>query len=628
MRNRLICLIFLFGFVPSVGFGAPADGHAKQVERLEGEIDRVSQWMSEQLGNVHSHSLEDRLADGIVMQATGDHERASYILMDIVSREQWRGLPGFQTAQLLLARSLYECGYYRLSQGHLLDLIKHGSGSERMEGVSLLLQVAQRTGDWEAVNAAIEAMGDAQTNPAHRYILGRALLLQGDKMGARSYLRGIPVGDEWGAKSAYLLGVLAVEEGALEEALGYFEAVLRETLSYRRSEDVRSLALLAKARIFYEQGRWSEAMDVYQLIPDLSPYFGDVLYELAWTSIRAEEYEIAKQYFELLLLTYPKHRRAMDTRRLLADLQRELGRYEDALTSYQQIVGEFEPIMLRMESDAESMADRKAHIVSKVASGSLNAVEIIPDSVRGMVSVSGDVLKVETMLTGLGQTELNTTESSAIIAEIQAILDSPIGVYTLPEFRRFTDSLRDIRIGALVLGAGVTRRFESMDASTLALVDEVSQLPRTQHERDVMQTQQIAAREEREARLHRLRLEAEGMRHRIRIIRSWLDGSQGAAFGPDERAQLFSQLDVLEARLANLGRQQSGIETQLSIIRSMGPESVQERSAAQRNLNDLREVLSSHWRGALSGGSGTDEYRQLIGRIEQILSRVDQLEKR
>ncbi|MBQ8038190.1 MAG: hypothetical protein IJ268_14470 [Proteobacteria bacterium] len=106
---------------------------------IESEVKQVSNEFGARGGMNRRPTLDERLEDGIVLQAAGDHQRASYIFMDIVSHSEWRGKPGYQAAQLQLARSLYENGYYRLSQRHLLDLIQTGVGSERTEGVKLLL---------------------------------------------------------------------------------------------------------------------------------------------------------------------------------------------------------------------------------------------------------------------------------------------------------------------------------------------------------------------------------------------------------------------------------------------------------------------------------------------------------
>ena len=95
-------------------FAGPADtlnDLNQQMESLEGDFSHYSGGLVK--------SLDERLQNGIVLQGTGDHMRAEYIFMDIVAHEEWRGKPGYQTAEYLLASSLYEDGYYRLSQKYI-----------------------------------------------------------------------------------------------------------------------------------------------------------------------------------------------------------------------------------------------------------------------------------------------------------------------------------------------------------------------------------------------------------------------------------------------------------------------------------------------------------------------------
>ena len=131
-----------------------------RLDALETQLLEVESDFLQRGANRSDVTLDERLATGIELYLAGDHQRASYIFMDIVERDAWRGQSGYQTAELYLARSLYENGYYRLSQRYLIDLLHTGHGSERTDGVVLLLQVAQHTGDWAEVNAALSDVGD------------------------------------------------------------------------------------------------------------------------------------------------------------------------------------------------------------------------------------------------------------------------------------------------------------------------------------------------------------------------------------------------------------------------------------------------------------------------------------
>ena len=128
----LLCIL------PTVAYAVPSKYNAR-FNDLEAQLDTAERDFSVHIQNNREQTLDQRLQDGIVLQAAGDHQRAAYIFMDIVNHEQWRGNPGYQTAQLELARALYEEGYYRLAQRHLIDLLKNGiwHGTDRWRHPSL-----------------------------------------------------------------------------------------------------------------------------------------------------------------------------------------------------------------------------------------------------------------------------------------------------------------------------------------------------------------------------------------------------------------------------------------------------------------------------------------------------------
>ena len=252
MNRRILGMALAAGCaLCSEAWAAP--DYQSKLNQIEHEITQMTNEFAVRSQSIRTPSLDERLADGISLQASGDHLRAGYVFMDIVSRDAWRAYPGYQTAQLQLSRSLYEGGYYRMAQRHLIDLLQNGSGTERTDGVMLLLQVAQRTGDWTAVNSALAGVGDFSQTPAYLYIMGRAMFLQGDYELARTCLEAVSGNDEWSVKATYLIGVLDILASDFDAALSRFESVVNQKLTFRGSDNVRTLALLAKARIYYEQ---------------------------------------------------------------------------------------------------------------------------------------------------------------------------------------------------------------------------------------------------------------------------------------------------------------------------------------------------------------------------------------
>ena len=614
----------LFCLAAANAQAAPTN-YQKGLQEVESNLAKVEQDFAAHSQSIRLPNLDDRLQEGIVLQASGDHQRAEYIFMDIVAHEEWRGRPGYQAAQLLLARSLYEDGYYRLSQKTLIDLLNTGVGKERTDGVMLLLQVVQHTGDWAEINMALANATDFAKTPAYHYIMGRAMFLQGDYETAGASLRNVgPNEDEWTDKSEYLLGVLDIKSGNLDSALRHFQAVAGSTRTYNRSKDVHVLAQLAVARLYYEQTQWSESIDAYSRITEESGYYPAVLYEMGWAYIRQEDYETAQQKFEILLLSYPEDRHALETRRLLADIKRELGHYDEAVASYQTIVDEFEPIMTQMEREATNLGAKKSELKRTIEAEHYKDIQIVPERARGMVDVGTDVNRVEDMLHSLTDSDSNTIESEKLVDEISAALSSEENIRNLPEFQKFTHQASDLRINTLLVAYNFTKDYSKASDRMDSVIEDVNNLPRTQVEREIMASYQVVEREEREARLHRLKLESQGLRNRINVLRSWLDGGRVTSLSDEEKQSIQQQITDFNIQLDNLTKKQEAVESKIVVLRSNFTTS-KAYLEGMKNADVLQQELEARWSQDISSGKANNDYQALITRSRNIFARLDTL---
>lgn len=588
---------------------------------LDREIDAVITDFDAHIRNSQLRSIDERLAEGITLQSSGDQERAAYVFMDIVSRDEWRSAPAYQTAKLLLARSLYERGYYRLCQNHLLELLANHATTERNDAMALLLLTAQRTGDWTAVNDILSQFSDTATSPAHRYIMGRARFLQEKDLEARQLLELVSGDAEWMFKADYMLGVLDIRAGELWRAFERFQRIANDETRFRGSETVHNLAKLAVARLHYELEQWSQALDSYQKIPESSPYFAEVLYEMAWTQIRIEKYKEAQQSFEILLLSYPEHRHAQETRRLMADIQRELGNYDEALTTYQEIVDNYEPVLEEMSVSTGEIAQRTEQIKKAIEAGQFTKVKIVPDRARGIVDLGTDIKRVESNLSGLSQSDVNTNESQQLIDEINAILNSPTGISSLPEFKRFSERRRDLMIRALVLGSDISKAYNKLPQEAADLAKALATLDSSEADRDILRSKHNTAVSEREGRLHKLKLESESIRYRMQIIRDWLDKASPNELSADERLELKGLLTTLDAGLEQLKSKQARVSSKLNVVRSSDVISQEELDVMQASIERLESSLENQWR--VDQSDADNDYDKLITKTRTMLAKLD-----
>lgn len=617
LLSAILCAILL---LPAVAFAAP-DAFNLRMSKLENDIDKTRSEYAKYHPNAHAKSIDERLSEGISLQAAGDHQRAAYVFMDIVSHSEWRNHPGYQTAQLQLSKSLYEFGYYRICQNHLIDLIQSARGRERTDAIQLLLQVAQRTGDWDTVNLLLTQIDDFAQHRAYLYILGRAQFLQNDYDSARNTLNQLSQKDEWFVKGHYLLGVLDTIDGDYPNAMKHFDIVANSSISFQDSHQIHELAVLSRARLFYEQGLWSDALSQYQSIPESSPAFPTVLYEMGWTLLRQSAFQLAQQSFELLLLNYPNDPHAVETQQLLADIKRELGKYDDALAAYQNIVNEFEPVMTKMQQNAQSADSQKKDIKNKIENEQYK-IPLLPENAKGLVNVGSDVHQIDQMLSALNTTNHNAADAELLVAEIQGILENENNIKHLPEFRHYTDRVRDIKINALMLGYEFTTQYDTISDSLPNDLSIISQIPRSDAEREIQSAYWHKARESREGELHGIKLKIQNMYRKMDIMQSWLDSGKIALKTDDEKRNILNQIDTLSQDLRNLELEQTHIATELAQIRNTS--AIQNTYAAfAQSAQNMRSELEKLWSRALQNDSANEDYKALIQREQKLFSAID-----
>lgn len=625
MRFRTVLMMLGACLVCATAYATPGGAFDPRLDDLAMHVAEVSAKFQTQRQSMTAPDIHVRLSEGIVLRTSGDYERASYVFMDIVSRERWKDLPAYDTAQYYLALSLFDRGYYRLAESHLVALLDgHVQGNERNDAVALLIKTVQHTENWRVVIDVIQKHGDISSDPALQYALGRTLFLQDRDEEAMEALQAIRQAGQWKVKGDYILGVLYIRLLDYVRAEKMFKQVLASEEKFRGSDEIQILATLAVARLAYELKQWGEAVDYYQKVPESSSYFGDVLYEMGWANIRQENYTAAKQNFQLLMMTYPKHRRTLDTKHFLADLEREVGHYDEAMASYQQIVGTYEPIMTRMEADAQNTEERRRYIEAQIEKGAFDNIEIIPEEARASFAEDKNLIRVQQVITGLEQSDSNTTDSEIIIQEIEAIIQSPDNIRSLPEFRKFSNSLLDVQIEAIMLGVDMTRTYSHVDEGLEESIQDIAYLPRSQQERDILTMHQVATLNERAAQYHRLKLEAENMRYKIRVLQGWLKGSSGAKISLEERERLNQELNDLEMQIAGLKDGHASAEGKLSALRLMGVDGASnaDRSARLAQLEHVRSSLLLQWIKDESDASLDAYYRAMIPKLRDIFDNI------
>src|SRR5205814_9376907 len=105
---------------------------------------------------------------------------------------------------------------------------------------------------------------------------------------AYEIFRSVPANAAVAAQAAYYGGVTLVKLNRYEDAIRQFQdTIARLPKGSPEAQQLKALTALSLGRLFQELGDESKSADAYQEVPQSSPYFGDTLYEIAWTHVKA-----------------------------------------------------------------------------------------------------------------------------------------------------------------------------------------------------------------------------------------------------------------------------------------------------------------------------------------------------
>jgi tetratricopeptide (TPR) repeat protein len=195
-----------------------------------------------------------------------------------------------------LGRSLQDLEMLHTAQYHFLLVVKKGPSNPYFNyALPQLVKIARYTGDDTELQRIVSKIPpDAYPRGAKSdlYYLMGVRYYSGDKLSeARKAFGQVSTKSPHYLKSEYFRGVIFNQQGKLKSAVRSFREVYRQEVEYLNDprylleiEDIKGLALLNIARIYYGIERYDDAAKWYELVDHNSKYWPEALFEHAWAN--------------------------------------------------------------------------------------------------------------------------------------------------------------------------------------------------------------------------------------------------------------------------------------------------------------------------------------------------------
>jgi len=194
-----------------------------------------------------------------------------------------------------LGRSLYDLGMYHSAQYYFIEVLKKGTSNPYFKyALPKLVTIAKYTGDESDLMRIVAKIPPEEYPKSARnqlyYLLGMKYYNNNELSQARTYFDQISERSELYSRSQYLEGVIYNKQGKFKSAVRAFTAVAKykgEAATQQELDDLnnlRDLALMNVARIYYSIERFDDANAWYTYVGHQSPYWAQAEFESSWAN--------------------------------------------------------------------------------------------------------------------------------------------------------------------------------------------------------------------------------------------------------------------------------------------------------------------------------------------------------
>jgi tetratricopeptide (TPR) repeat protein len=243
------------------------------------------------------------LTKAIEDQRAKKHLGASLALYEMLRDNRY---PDQETRiQYHLAKSLDDLTLYHSAQHYFMEVVRKGPSNPYFKyALPRLIRIAERTGnDYELLRIVSRIPPESFPRQARShlyYLMGRKLFEKDELTQAGEFFQQVSAKSDLNLRSKYYEGIIHQQRGKLKSAVLSFREVwsaeptlVGDVRQAQEVEDIKDLALMNIARIYYGLQRFDNADTYYSMVPRESSYWAESLFERAWTSFMRSDLNLA-----------------------------------------------------------------------------------------------------------------------------------------------------------------------------------------------------------------------------------------------------------------------------------------------------------------------------------------------
>ncbi len=517
----------------------------KAVQSAEDQLTLVEHSYVDRLKSGSAESLEQRFGKGELYFLLQDYVAASVLLFDVVLTPQFKSSRHYLDGVYYLGEALFRQKDYLGAKQFLREVIEAGPEQLHFEdSLGRVIDIELRTNDYRDLDRWARLAGrNGRIAPGVQYLLAKAAYQRRDlppaeRLGrAVAAFSAIPPGPHY-LQALYFLGTCDVELGDLAKAAETFQAAAHAQLSGEPGDaEIRELAWLAIGRIDYELGKYAEALDAYQNVPESSPAFYDALYEIAWTYVKKGDFEAAGRAVDLILLGAPEGKLTPQANLLKSQLLLKQKKYAEAEETYNAVINRYAPVWDEIDALLKVHSDPAAYFEELLASKgkAFDVATLLPPVAQQWATSQRDVSEAQDVVTELGQSASGITEGRQIIQRINQRIASAGTMDAFPALQEgyqrssavdtallgFDRQLVAVQQGLLdrFLAPADRQALQAAEARRAALQAKFDQLPKTSAEIDARRQQMVDRLKEVDRDLYKLSMVIQSERAQLVAVR-------------------------------------------------------------------------------------------------------------